>query len=133
MDKKFFKENYDFPTKSRETIGIITNKADNYISRYVLKGINSVLVKKKLSTICFSAGKIGQTNPNVLQKMAKEYSLSGIIIIAFGLVQQDKMQKFLDFINPFSHLPRIAVGTSIPGIPSIYNDVQEDLRELIMH
>lgn len=120
-------------------IGLLVEGVEGVYQSDIFKGISLTLANNNVELLCFSGGSL-RTSPsnqfehqrNRAYELAFQYPLDGIIIFGSlgNFVDADEFQKFID---RFSSLPIITVGTVFEDIPGIQFDNRHGIELLAEH
>ncbi|HEX2947817.1 MAG TPA: substrate-binding domain-containing protein [Clostridia bacterium] len=122
--------------KDRYTIGFLDDNQDNDFHNQIMAGISKAADELDVDIIRFSyysshiAYKFSHQIDMVLDHI-QQYQLDGLIFL--GWTKAGAMYNHNDFVNRFSSIPTLSLGTKYPDIPSIVFNGDEHIAGMTTH
>ncbi|MBN1409637.1 MAG: EAL domain-containing protein [Spirochaetales bacterium] len=125
-------------SKNRPVIGLL---ADHLIDEYSLNiflSINETVKKENIDLFCFLGSAIDSPyeynkQKNVIYDQVHPRLLDGLIVISSAIGNFVDKWRMQEFLKQYSAIPRVSVGMTIPGIPSVVVDNSMGIYDLVEH
>ncbi len=124
---------------NRLQIGLLVEGVEGVYQSDIFKGISLTLTNNDVELYCFSGGSLRSSPSNQFEhqrnrayELAQKNRLDGLIIFG-SLGNFVDAQEFRSFIDRFSSLPIITVGTIFDDIPGIQFDNRHGIELLAEH
>lgn len=122
-------------SRTRPTIGLITDWIDDQYQLDILNGINDLAIERDVNLFCFEGGALHAKNTweargNMVYQLASDENVDGLIIGSLGSFAD--IQEIIRFSNKYQPLPLVSINFEIPGIPLCFID-DYGIRDLILH
>jgi DNA-binding LacI/PurR family transcriptional regulator len=124
--------------QSRPTIGLLVHRITDEHGSALWNGIMAAARALDANVICFQGNNLGATNGflgqgNTIYQLASADNVDGLVFSSATLatyIDVDEMRRFADQYRP---LPRVSVGLSLKGIPSLTVENYGGMREVVDH
>lgn len=122
--------------KDRYTIGFLDDNQDNEFHNQILTGIVEAANELDINVIRFSyysshiAYKFSHQVDMVLDHI-EQYKLDGLIFL--GWTRAGAMYNSDNFLDRFSAIPLLSLGTNYSNMPSVIFEGNEFIREMVLH
>lgn len=122
-------------SRTRRTIGLITDWIDDQYQLDILNGINDLAKERDVNLLCFEGGALNAKNSweargNIVYELAGTENVDGLIIGSLGSFAN--IQEIIRFSKKYQPLPLVSINFEIPGIPLCLID-DYGIRDLIVH
>ncbi|MBU3188140.1 GGDEF domain-containing protein [Clostridium bowmanii] len=122
----------------RKTIGVLINSFDGFYQSPVCRGIKQVALERNLDVLFFAGGALNSPLPdeakqNVIYDLVNTDKLDGLIICTGLVYNYIGIDKFIEFLEPYRHIPMVSLGIDIKDIPSIIFDNRQCMHSMINH
>ncbi|MGV8980692.1 diguanylate cyclase [Clostridium sp.] len=123
---------------TRKTIGVLINSFDGFYQSPVCRGIKQTAKERNLDVLFFAGGALNsplrdEAKQNVIFDLVNTDKLDGLIICTGLLLNYIGIDKFIEFLEPYRHIPMVSIGIDIKDIPSIIFDNRECMHSMVNH
>ncbi len=119
------------------TLGLFVGSPDDPYMRRVIDGVFEVTSPARHKVVCFASTEIRikpeqRSYQAVVFDLVDKNSLDGLIIsgsLSHGVSSED----FAAFCRQFAPLPVITTSVKVEGIPGVFTDSEDGLRQIVKH
>ena len=123
---------------SRPTIGLLVHQITDNHGSALWSGITAAARDYDANLICFAGdhirsadGSLGQAN--TIYQLVSAENVDGLVFGSAPLATFITIEEMQHFADRFRPLPRVSVGLSLKGIPSLTVENYEGMREVVTH
>jgi HD-GYP domain-containing protein (c-di-GMP phosphodiesterase class II)/DNA-binding LacI/PurR family transcriptional regulator len=122
----------------RPTIGFFVDWLDDTYQQAITKGILNRAEKRDTNILVFDGGSIQSTRTyetlrNVIYDRAGTRNLDGLIVLAGSIGHFTTREEVRQFCKRFHPLPVVSITYEMEGIPAVFVDNAEGMRQLVLH
>ena len=116
-------------------IGLVLNILNEEYQIYIYRGIVRVAKKLGIEIVCFQQENTNFSADELITHFPRKefFDLDGIILLTTVMIDNYEINTKADIEKIWGDIPVVSLGQKVEGVPSLFVQAEESMRELVEH